>query len=341
MNLLKIESEAAPYALRAMLMIARAATHGFGQPQRAMLDAIQKVVTQTNENLETLKAISPSELGQRVTEPAQTQQLIRFMVVIAMVDGPPTSDQVSMISDFTRTLHVDEPAVQVIGHLSKGKVMRFRLAFLRRSHIRHYFRNTYRLAGGVIPVILAVLCFRKLIKDDRIASRFRALENLPKETLGYHFFRHCVDVNIPFPGERGGFPEGAQYHDVTHVLSGYDTSPEGELKNAAFQAGYTKNDHDFFTWLFAIVLHGTRVNMTPFPMPFIPGLLGQGSLAIDSLIELKRGNSVKLDLGDRWNFWEYARLPIDIVRERLGIMPSNLRLDDLGQMKPGVIPPLT
>jgi hypothetical protein len=35
--------------------------------------------------------------------------------------------------------------------------------------------------------------------------------------------------------------------------------------------------------------------------------------------ELSRGASVKVDLGDAWNFWNYAEIPIEEVRERLGI----------------------
>jgi hypothetical protein len=244
-----------------------------------------------------------------------------------MADGPPSTGQVSLISGFGAALNVEEPAVKAIGHLARGRRIRFRIAFLPRSHIRHYFRNTARMSGSRLSVLNALLIFRGVTEDPARASRFRALEHLPEDTLGHQFFRHCVDADVGFPGEKGGFPEGAIYHDVTHVLSGYDTSPEGELKNAAFQAGYTKDDHDFFTWLFSIVLHAARVNVTPFPMPVIPGLLGQPGLAMDILRELRRGNSVKLDLGDRWDFWEYAELPIQVARERLGVIPRGATVD--------------
>jgi len=105
------------------------------------------------------------------------------------------------------------------------------------------------------------------------------------------------------------------------VLTGYDTSPEGEMKNAAFQAGYTQDDHDFFVWLFSIVLHTTGVNLLPFPIEVLPGRIGQDDLAVDILRELKRGTRMKLDLGDGWSCWEYVELPIEVARERLGVAP--------------------
>jgi hypothetical protein len=182
-------------------------------------------------------------------------------------------------------------------------------------------RNTYRMSGGIGSVFKALLTFRGVITDSKSSARFRALEQLPESTLGNRFFRHCVAAGLPFPGEKGGFPIGAVYHDFTHVLTGYDTSPEGEMKNAAFQAGYTQDDHDFFTWLISIVLHTTGVNLIPFPIELRPGRIGEGSLATDVLRELKRGNGMKVDLGDRWDCWEYVDLPIDVARERLGVAP--------------------
>jgi hypothetical protein len=305
-------------------MVAGAAEGGLGQPQRALLDAFQRIVLETHQGIETLKPISPEALAAHVDDPAHALQLIRLMVVTCLADGPPSGGQMSLLSAFAAALGVEEPAVTVVGHLAKGRLLRFRLAFMRRSHVRHYLRNTYRMSGGIRPVIRALLRFRGLIQEDHeTASRFRALEHLPEDTLGYQFFRHCVDADLPFPGEKGGFPEGAIYHDVTHVLSGYDTSPEGELKNAAFQAGYTKDDHDFFVWLFSIVLHAARINLLPFQIPVLPGLIGQGTLAMDILRELERGNSLELDLGDRWDFWDHAELPIEVVRQRLGVPPHS------------------
>ena len=73
----------------------------------------------------------------------------------------------------------------------------------------------------------------------------------------------------------------------------------------------------------AMILHGARVNLTPFPMPNIEGLLGEEGLAEDMIRELDRGTTVKVDLGDAWNFWDYAEAPIEEMRERLGITPRH------------------
>ena len=104
-------------------------------------------------------------------------------------------------------------------------------------------------------------------------------------------------------------------------LGGYDTSPEGEMKAAAFQAGFTRDDDDFFTALFAILIHTAGINMAPFPMPVLLGRIGQQGLAMEVLRALQRGAAMKVDLGRDWNFWKYVELPIEVARERLGVPP--------------------
>ena len=36
--------------------------------------------------------------------------------------------------------------------------------------------------------------------------------------------------------------------------------------------------------------------------------------------------AMKVDLGDNWDFWKYVELPIEVVRERLGVPPLNVGL---------------
>ena len=324
MEFLKPGPELAPYELRAMTMVTRAAAAGLGQPQLAMLDAAQRLVLETDSEVETLSAITPEELASHFDDPSQARQLIRLMVAMSLADGPPTKEQVALLSSFAAALGVEEPSVGVVRHLAKKRLLSFRLAFMRHSHVRTYLRNTYHMLGGVRPMIRAILVARGVARENaELASRFHALERLPEDTLGHQFFRHFTDEGLAFPGEKGGFPIGALFHDFSHVLAGYDTSPEGEMKNAAFQAGFTQDDDDFFTMLFAIVIHTAGINMTPFPMPVLLGRIGQGSLALDVLHALRRGAAMKVDLGDNWDFWEYVDLPIEAARERLGVTPLN------------------
>lgn len=322
MDFLKPGPKRAAFQLRGIAMVSRAAEAGLDRPQRALLDAIQRLIMETDLDLETLEPITPEELATHVEDRSQARQLVRLMVTMSLADGPPSPEQMSLLLSFSNALDVEEPSVRVIGYLAKGKTLRFKLAFLRHSHIRNYLRNTYRMGGGLRPLVRALLRFRGVIKEDlQTASRYRGLADLPADTLGHQFFRHCDAAGLAFPGEKGGFPIGALYHDFAHVLAGYDTSPEGEMKAAAFQAGFTQDDDDFFTALFAILIHTAGINVAPIRMPILVGRIGQDGLAMEVVHALQRGAAMRTDLGNRWNFWEYVELPIEVVREWLGVPP--------------------
>ncbi len=327
MLFLQTGPELAQPAFRAMTTVCRAARSGLARPQRAMLAAAQRLVLETDLEVESLAPISPEELAQHLDDPAQALQLVRLMVAMSLADGPPSLEQVALLSSFASAAGVEEPSIDVVRHLAKGRLRRFRLAFLRHSHLRTYLRNTHRMMGGIRPMLRGALIARGAIAADaETAARYRALEQLPPDTLGHQFFEHYTAEGLAFPGEKGGFPVGALYHDFSHVLAGYDTSPEGEMKNAAFQAGFTRDANDFFVALFAIVIHTAGINLAPFPMPVLPGRIGQGSLALEVLHGLQRGAALKVDLSDGWDFWEYVELPIDIARERLGVPPPDTAL---------------
>ncbi len=335
MKLITPDSDTSRAHLRALVAIAHAGSSGaLTQAQRAVLEALAKLAFRVELDRVELgvELDTHVELGARGTSagarprPAdEALQLVRLMLIVSLADGPPSAEQITMIERAARDLAVDEPAVGVLKLLAEDRTVRFRIGFMRRSHIRNYFANTYRL-GGAGAVAKGILVFRGVRKDPGLSARYRALGELPADALGRHFHDHCVAAGIAFPGEKGGFPEGAVYHDFTHVLSGYDTSPEGEMKAAAFQAGYTRGDWDFFTLLFALVIHTAGVNLAPFPMPRLPGRIGQPNLAVEVLHALQRGSVMNRDLGDGWNFWDVVEEPIDTVRQKLGIEPADASL---------------
>ena len=322
------DQKIASLGLRAMTMVARAAERGIDQPHRAIMAAAQRLVLRTDLDIDQLEEIDAGQLGEHFDDADAARQLVRGMVVMSLAVGTPTPRQMELIALFAAALGVDEPAVRAMDHLAKEELLRFRLDFYRRSHLRDYIGTQYRTQGGILGVAKGVLGFHGLIKDVALAARFRALGDLPEDTLGHGLYRYYQDNGFSFPGEAGGFPVGALFHDFGHVLGGYDSSPEGEMKAAAFQAGFTQDEDDFFTALFAIVIHTAGINLTPFPMPVLLGRIGQGNLAVDVLHALQRGAAMKVDLGNNWDFWQYVDLPIEVVRERLGVPPLNAGLSE-------------
>jgi hypothetical protein len=322
MELLRPSPEAAPYGLRAMTTIGRAATGGFGNVQRAMIDAAQKVIHQTDFDIDSLTLIDPQELSEHFPAGPLASQLVQGMVVMSLCDGPASPEQIRLIQDYARALDVDQPAIAVINKLTEHRSLLFRIDYYRQSHLREMFESQYRTQGGIVGLAKGVLGMRGLVADPELAKQFTALGDLPADTLGYEFYHHYRDHGFAFPGELGGFPVAAIFHDIMHVLCGYPTTPDGEIQVAAFHAGMHGKATAFFVLLFPIITFSTGFNITPVPQPQTKGVLGENDLAAKMLRAIERGSKLNTDLADDWDFWPFMPLPIDEVRNRLNVVPT-------------------
>lgn len=318
MQLLRPEPAVAEAGLRAMRQLALARGE-FGTASRALIAAAQRQVLHTDLDVDALPPIGPEELAAAFRDPALAHQFVQGMTVVSLADGPPTAAQARLMASYARALGVDEPAVRVLGELANHHTVLFRLDFMRRSHIADMLKGAVH-RDGFLATARSFAAFRGLREDPAVAARYKALERLPKDTLGYAFWRHCSENGFAFPGEPFGFPEAGVYHDFTHVLSGYSTQPEGEVQIGGFTAGYKKHT-PIFVILFVILTFSAGINVTPVDQPVSLGILAQEGLADRFFVAVERGSRVPIDLSDGWDHWAWVDKPLDEARAALNIAP--------------------
>ncbi len=318
MRLLQPSSTEARLGLRAMKMVAAAT--GDSLPARRLMEAAQRQVLHTAYDIDALEPITAEELAQGYQDPALRHQLVQGMIVASIANGVPSPEQFAVVQRFAQSLAVQAPEVETIRRLAERQMLLFRLDFYRHSHLPRMATDEVRDHGGLLGLVKALLGQRGYLEDKAVAAPYLALEQLPEGTLGRVFFQHCRSHGFAFPGEPGGFPESAIYHDFTHVLSGYGVDAAGEVQVGGFQAGYMRKNTAYMA-LFVLLTFTSGVNMTPLPQQHSVGILGQEDLADKFLHAVERGSRVNTDLSDRWDFWPLVRRPIAEVRESLGITP--------------------
>ena len=74
--------------------------------------------------------------------------------------------------------------------------------------------------------------------DEHLGDRYRELSSLPPGTLGYEFWSFYDRHSFAFPGQAAAVNEMfGTPHDCTHLISGYDTTPQGEILVSTFTSG--------------------------------------------------------------------------------------------------------
>jgi hypothetical protein len=154
--------------------------------------------------------------------------------------------------------------------------------------------------------------------DPALAARYRALATMPVSTLGRAYWEQYQRNGYAFPGEPTGLNEAfATPHDCAHVLSGYDTTPRGELLVSTFTAAMHPSrpmEGHILPVIFSWHL-GIKIN----------DVAGSATGALDPREfwhAWARGAAVSEDLfAPGWDFWGCAGESLAALRERYGIPP--------------------
>lgn len=248
-----------------------------------------------------------------VLEPHRRKRLLQLAIVASTLDGAVSEGAVAAVKRLAGALGVDEPGLKTLREVAAHHELMTRADLTRRILGRFLGEAWHEERfAGVRKMLSMVLPGGT---DAALAARFEALGRLPLGTFGREYHDHCLVRGFAFPGQPHGIPERMVFHDLGHVLAGYDTDPEGEIQQAAFQAGFVRND-GFSFLLFAIVQFHLGIKVTPVAEAQV-GLLDVTRI----LRALERGAACKVDLSDHWDYWPWLSRPLQQVRADLGIPP--------------------
>jgi uncharacterized tellurite resistance protein B-like protein len=296
--------------LRAMVAVATA--DGVVTPaEQVLLDAAREALSLEGEG-PAPPGFDPAQLQR--APPVVRERVVQAMLLMAVMDGSGSPREASLIEETARALHVDEPRVANLRQLAEGRVRSMWLDLTRKGYAKEEFLLAAKEDGlrGLWKTFAPIL---GLSTDDALAEQYIASGRLPSGTLGRAYFDFLTRNGLPFPGEPRAVAERGLWHDLSHVLGGYETTPVDEALVVAFIAGYRREDP--FFWLFTIALQfqvGLRIS------PFSPAVPGQ----IDPrafVLHHRRGAAVRCDLSREWNFHADWERPVDDVRRELGVEP--------------------
>jgi hypothetical protein len=299
-------------ALRALKGVALA-NGSVTEPERQLLEMVAELNGSTVD-VAALAPIASAEVASAIAGEHQRKRLIQLSILTAMTDGEVTPAQSAAVQELARAVGYDERGLRVLHDFAAQQLLLVRYDFVRRAGPT-IFGQLWEDHGfsGIRKFAAAIVAGRGKA-DPELAWRYKQLGLLPAGTLGRAYWEFATRRKFLMPGEMPAVVEGFVYHDFGHVLSGYDTNPEGEARIAAFQAGYRRDDGFAFLLMIMVGGHlGVKIN---------PNLTARGLFEPRAVLRaLARGTACKVDLSDRWNHWEHVERPLEEVRREFGIEP--------------------
>ena len=296
-----------------MAGVARAGGDGdLSDLDRAALGSAATLVLRLTDRIDPdrLPTTTPAELADALG-PLGREAVIP-LVVMATVDGRITPAAADLVRSHAAALGVDEPAVDDLEAVVHGELALARADMLRRNRasITGEWADPEGYGAWIMPYDDA--------PDPALASRYRDLGQMPPGTFGRAFHDFYVRNGFGFAGEPGSANEAfTTPHDSAHVLSGYDTSVQGELLVSTFTAGMHRDQ--------ALAGHILPVILSWHLGVPLSDLAGSTTGALDTRklwVAWGRGDAVEGDtFATDWTLWAVADQGLDDLRRAMEIPP--------------------
>lgn len=293
---------------------------------------------------DALTPVTPTEVADLVEDPSLRLLCVRLAAVMAFTDGTVDAAKLTEVVALADALGVDGDFVHAVHAMLAGDV-----AWVAADQIRHNIATIPGMPWVPEDPYAAFLPYRDGNDDPSLASRYRALGDLPEATFGRAFFEHYRTNGFAFPGEPAAVAETwATAHDSLHVLSGYSTSAQGEILVAAFTVGQLRRDDDpmeshilptILIYHLGIDINkglnagdAERLAADPSWATTYAGTIHLGLDPAKLWIAWDRGLEMSEDVySGEWDFWAHIETPLEALRAEYGIEPlrrADAALDD-------------
>jgi hypothetical protein len=316
---MRIEASGTERAAILGAMRAVALVHGAGavtDADRATIAAAARIVLGSDPiDPDAVAPATPQALLAAVGRGPLAREAVRLAAVMALVDGSLDAVKVDLVAAYAAALGIEESYVTDLTRAAHGHLT-WAIGHMVRENMASITNRPW--SKGVTDDVLAWLLPYRDAPDPALAARFHALAGLPEATFGRHFHRHFAANGYAFPGETDALnAEFSLPHDSAHVLSGYDTSPAGEILVSTFTAAMHPENAMaahvlpvILSWHLGIKFNDVAKSAT-------------GAFAPASFFEAwERGGAATVDLfSGGWDFWAAAEADLEALRERYAIPP--------------------
>jgi hypothetical protein len=311
-----------------------ALTWSGGAPTDLQLDLVQSVVDRFSggrgPRVRDIDPIEAEVAQQRLDDPRLRQQLANLVIVLELIMHPLPPELERHAERYLVAAGVHSSYLSIVRDTAEGHLARLHADLLRNSW---YTAETMRglFKGRLGEMVRSKLAYYSIGTDEKLAAKWRALEDCPDGSWGREVARFYRLHGFPFPGEAGGIYEIGALHDWVHVLADYGTSPEGEIDVFAFIAATMEDERGFIQFVFTLALFQNAsvdtVGGKHIPIARADTLSDPG--AIDRLADaFWRATHCSADVMGGVDHFALAATPLDELRARWDI-------PEKGQPSPG------
>lgn len=292
---------------------------------KEFIETVQRQFFKTSFRLDNLESMPVQHLPKSLTNELVRKALSKFLVILALCDTKIHLPQIHFIKSVDNILNTRE-------HSIKNLYQAYYHQFRRLRHdirLRAFGRTKENIdkvslkakMNSIKAELRLFLGFQSHNHiNESLLKKIKALERLAIGTLGRGYIEYLEHNKFPYPGDDNSAAEFIIPHDLTHVLTGYDTTPIEEVQVLFFTAGYQQQD-PMSKILFAMFLFHCNIPV---------GLIADsfyGSFKPELALKAYRlGLNMNIDLENKWDYWSVMSENVDSLRKKYNInRPENVK----------------
>jgi hypothetical protein len=260
--------------------------------------------------LSEVTPLSPGEAAAALLRPDARIRFCEILITLELCRHPQSENQVSAVEAYLSALRINQVELQIIREsLEKGA--------------DEASKDLERFYGGILPEISEVSLRDNYLRldepDHELATRLRALHDLPEGTLGHAYIEFYRRNGLTLPGDDVHLPAHYVNHDMNHVITGYEPTAAGEIARSGFLWAANDSRRNWLELLVTMSIHESgvlnhgaiRAKISTLNRQGVPELFGEG---------LERGSQCDVDLS-QIDHLALVELPLDQVREQFNVVP--------------------
>ncbi|MDR3534892.1 MAG: hypothetical protein P4L71_00205 [Acetobacteraceae bacterium] len=261
-------------------------------------------------DVDDIPPVTPADFASRVAEPEHRRHALEYLTLAPFIRPDIRVPEADLVRAFFAASGARSDALTFMASIARRRILKAQLLVARKLLPR-------LLPGGPIRhAVRAVHMIRQRRGSRTIAAPYHALERYPANTLGNAFYRFHRNRGFALPGEPGCLPEElSALHDITHILSGYNTDSNGEILAQAFSGGALPTRYSLMIAVTGLLSYHNG-------LVFDAGgrlALQKGHMRPYAFAEAFARGMGTLSFISGWDFKADWATPVDAIRQRFGI----------------------
>lgn len=287
----------------------------------SMRAVYQQVFSHEDElELSMLPSMTAQKFPLQFPNKMTAEYVLRFLVVTALMDGEINQEKIQAVFDYAKATNISPHYLLQLQKTLDGD-MAWLIKDIAQKNLESFdffpnLQDEKEIDNWLFP-------YRGDNKNPQLVAKYEHLSALPHNSFGYRIWKQFKDNNYYFPGDE----QGVNYifvmpHDSLHVLSGYDTTPYGELLVSTFTSTMVEKNSiegQIIPVMYSFYL-GIKLN----------DLAGTSRCTINPYNFWEawyRGSQMQVNLfASNWNIWDVAEIPIFKLRQLYGVLPRKTPL---------------